>query len=93
MNMKTLLLCLCTICVLSSCDPNADKQVGQPNRVSGVSTNNGSGVGSGGGGADAGGASNTTDAPLDGGLSLLLLAGTAYGVQKVRRSKQQKAAD
>ena len=33
------------------------------------------------------------DAPIDGGLSLLVAAGVGYGVKKLREKKQQKDTD
>ena len=33
------------------------------------------------------------DAPIDGGLSLLLAAGVGYGVKKVRDSRKKKQAE
>lgn len=78
------------VLLLSSCDPNADKQVGRNNRIGNTNSNNGSG-GSGnvGGVGGAGAANATTDVPIDGGLSILLVAGVAYGVKRARGTKQK----
>lgn len=88
--MRTLLLCLMTTVLMTSCDPNADSRIGDPDRFRNAN-NNGSGSGGGGNGAGLGnntGAGSTTDAPLDGGLSLLLLAGSAYGIKRFAGKKQ-----
>lgn len=79
--------------LLSACDPHADSQVGNANRFNNANTGS---SGSAGGSASGGGSNNAassgtpTDAPLDGGLGILLLAGTAYGVKRVRDAKQAK---
>ena len=85
MTVKTLLTGLVIAALFSSCDPNADKQVGNANRLQNTTTSNG-----GGSVGNTGSGTNATDAPLDGGLSILLLAGSAYGVRRVRRAKQEK---
>lgn len=85
--MKTFFLCFTAALILSSCDPNADKQVGNPRSTTTSSTGGGS-VGTGGG---AGTDSNSpTDAPLDGGLGVLLVAGAAYGVNRMRKQKSAR---
>lgn len=93
MNTKTFFASLLMAVLFSSCDPNADKQVGNSNRVNnansgGSGSTGGSGLGSSGNNAVSSG--TTTDAPLDGGLSILLLAGTAYGAKRVRDAKRAR---
>lgn len=86
MNVKTLFAGLFVAVLFSSCDPNSDKQVGNSNRF--ANANTGSSSGGSGGGTVGSNTSSPTDAPLDGGLGILLLAGTAYGVKRVRKIKQ-----
>lgn len=92
MIVKTLLTSLFVAILFSSCDPNADKQVGNANRFN--SANSGSSGsssgGSTGGGGTTGSTGTPTDAPIDGGLGILLLAGTAYGIKRVKGVRQQK---
>ena len=40
-----------------------------------------------GGGTDGSQTNNTTDAPIDGGLSILLVAGAAYGTRRALKRK------
>lgn len=89
--MRTPLLCLLTALALAACDPNADSRVGNQERFKKPPTVNNPGSGGGSGFSNNSGAGSTTDAPLDGGLSLLLLAGSAYGVRRFA-GKKQKAA-
>jgi len=35
----------------------------------------------------------TSDAPVDGGLSLLIAAGAGYGIQKIRKPKSKNHAE
>ncbi len=89
MILKTLLTSLALAILFSSCDPNADKQVGNANRLANTTTGGGGGGTTGGGGSTGGsGTGSPTDAPIDGGLGILLLAGTAYGVKRIRGMKQ-----
>ena len=84
--MKTSLPIILMAIVLFSCDPNADKQIGRNNRLNNVGQNNG---GSGLGSASVGSSNSTTaDAPFDGGLSILLVGGAAYGLKRMRSRKQ-----
>ena len=45
--------------------------------------------------ADIGGASTVTDpdAPIDGGVSLLIAAGIGYGIKKVKDNRKKKAIE
>lgn len=93
MTTKTIFASLFMAILFSSCDPNADKQVGNSNRVNNVNTGGsgstgGSGLGN--SGNNAGSTGTPTDAPIDGGLSILLLAGTAYGAKRVRDAKRAR---
>lgn len=86
--MKTLLPgLLAALLLFSSCDPNADKQIGRNNRLNNPNPNNGSGSGVSGGSIGSGN-SATADAPFDGGLSLLLVGGAAYGLKRMKGRKQ-----
>lgn len=86
MNVKTLVASFVLATLFASCDPNADKQVGNSRQLTVTNSSSSSGtIGTGSSGA------GTTDAPLDGGLSVLLLAGAAYGVKRVRRGTDQRA--
>jgi hypothetical protein len=88
--MKTLITGLFMAVLFSSCDPNADKQLGRAGRNGNVNPNNGNGGGGAGVGVGAGGTTNsTTDAPIDGGICVLLAAGAAYGVKRYRNAKQK----
>jgi len=87
--MKTLLPCLLVAILLFSCDPNADKQIGRNNQFRNTNPNSGGGSGIGSGSVGSGN-SSTADAPFDGGLSLLLVGGAAYGLKRVRSRKQSK---
>lgn len=93
--MKTLLASLCLAILFVSCDPNADNRVGRrPNLNNNSSGSSGSAgaTGAGGGIVGTGSAGATpTDAPLDGGLGVLLVAGAAYGVKRVRGKKRDNA--
>lgn len=46
-------------------------------------------TGGGGGGGVGSQTNNTTDAPIDGGLSVLLLAGAAYGTRRALKNKNK----
>ena len=46
--------------------------------------------GSGGSGSGASTDPNQTDVPIDGGLSILLVAGAAYGVKRFRNMRQKE---
>ncbi|QEC57630.1 PID-CTERM protein-sorting domain-containing protein [Flavisolibacter ginsenosidimutans] len=83
--MKTLLPGLLVAILLFSCDPNADKQIGRNNQFRTTNPNNGGGSGVGSVGS---GNSSTADAPFDGGLSILLVGGAAYGLKRIRSRKQ-----
>lgn len=85
MIVKTLLTSLFVAILFCSCDPNSDKQVGNSNRF--TNANSGSSGGGTGGSTVGSSTGSPTDAPLDGGLGILLLAGTAYGVKRVRKTK------
>ena len=90
--MKTFIVSLLALILLISCDPNADKKIGRSNFPSTSNGNNGGDVGPGGGNGSGGGlgtgnGAGTTDAPIDGGLSVLLIAGAAYGARKIARKK------
>ena len=90
MKVKALLTSLLLALLFSSCDPNSDKQVGNANR----NRNSGADGSTSAGAVNLGGSLNSsgtpTDAPIDGGLSLLLLAGTAYGIKRARNAKQDE---
>jgi hypothetical protein len=79
--MKALIVSLLFPVLLKSCEGIPD-QTGTPPPT--IVTNTGSG-------SDTGNnTSGTTDVPIDGGLSILLVAGAAYGVKRYRNSKQKK---
>ena len=93
--MKTLVLSLFITAFLFSCDPNSDKRVGDADRFRA----NSAGAGTGSGGATGSGTTGSTgssnaptDAPLDGGLGVLLIAGTAYGIKRFRAAKPKENA-
>ncbi len=83
--MKALIVSLLFPVLLKSCDGSPD-QIGRqpspitnnPNPTPGTGTPTGTGA--------------TTDAPIDGGLSILLVAGVAYGAKRYRDSRM-KAKD
>jgi hypothetical protein len=83
-TMKAIILSLLTTVFLFSCQeevsPNSPENIWKRH-------NNGNGSGDLGSGDDA---NNTTDAPIDGGLGFLLVAGAAYGVKRIREQKAQK---
>lgn len=91
--MKTLLAGLLLTLLFTSCDPNANKQVGDANRFRNANSTGGTAAVGGGSGTGTGAGSGTTptDAPIDGGLGLLILAGSAYGFRSVKR-RNLKAA-
>lgn len=80
--MKALIVSLLFPVLLKSCG-GVPETTGRPPQTN-------PGAGSGGGTGGGTGASGTNDAPLDGGLSVLLLAGAAYGVKRYRDNKQKK---
>lgn len=86
--MKTLLVALMITTFLFSCDATEESYDPFQNKPQ----NPGGGSGSGGGGYnyDQNGDPRTTDAPIDGGLSILLVAGAAYGVKKYRGNKTKR---
>jgi hypothetical protein len=91
--MKKIVVSLFVAATLFSCDPNEDSKIGNsPQFVTprGGGSGNGSGTG-GGAGTGADNNSGTSDAPIDGGLSILLVAGAAYGVRRFR-NKGEKGA-
>ena len=83
--MKTIYLTL-MMTVLFSCQddlsPN-DPRNRFPNRNYDVGADNG------GSGATDDGSGTTTNAPIDGGLSVLLVAGVAYGAKRYRDTKRK----
>ena len=86
MTVKTLFTGLAMAILFSSCDPNSDKQVGNASRLQNTTSSTG---GSGNAGSGGTGSTGTpTDAPFDGGLSVLLVAGTAYGLKRIKGLKQ-----
>ncbi len=86
--MKKIIVSLSVCAFLFSCDPNSDKKVGNapPIIVRGSGTGGG---GATGGGSGTTGNGSSTDAPIDGGLSMLLIAGAAYGVKRFRNKSQK----
>lgn len=81
MTVKTIIASLFIAIFLFSCDSNQDSNVASiPKRIS---TPPRGGIGS-TETNDATKDGNTTDVPLDGGLSILLVAGAAYGVRRFR---------
>lgn len=90
MIVKKLLVSLLLVALFSSCDPNAGNQTGNANRYNNANTGgSGSAGGSGSGSVNnnAGAPGTPTDAPLDGGLGILLLVGAAYGAKRIRGAK------
>jgi hypothetical protein len=87
--MKTIILSLLLTVSLFSCQESVS-----PNDPENIWRRHNSGGGSLDTNADRDSDSdNTTDAPIDGGLSILLIAGAAYGAKRVRSNKQkQKSA-
>ncbi|MDQ6608531.1 MAG: hypothetical protein M3Y85_01775 [Bacteroidota bacterium] len=81
--MKTFIATLMISAVFFSCNPN--DQVGNPNQFRPVNPP----PTSGGGAATTPGSGSTTDTPIDGGLSILLIAGAAYGAKRIRDNKQK----
>lgn len=80
--MKKIIVSLFVSTVLFACDPNEDSKVGTAPRLV-LTPSSGS---DGGIGANAG---NSTDAPIDGGISILLIAGAAYGVKRFRNKGEK----
>ncbi|HZH66190.1 MAG TPA: hypothetical protein VEY10_14935 [Flavisolibacter sp.] len=82
--MKAVIISLLLTTVIFSCNPNEDRTVGTiPPKVKNPVSGSGTGTGN---GSDDGTVGNNTpsDAPIDGGLSVLLVAGVAYGVRRFR---------
>ncbi len=90
--MKKIIVSMLIGTCLFSCDPNEDKKVGNSPQlvIPGAGSGNGSGTG-GGAGTGADNNSGTTDAPIDGGLTILLVAGAAYGVRRFRNKGEKRA--
>ena len=82
--MKALIVSLLFPVLLKSCEGIPD-QTGRPPDAPPTTTGSGSGSGAGGAGA-----AGSTSAPIDGGLSILLIAGAAYGAKRYRDNKQKE---
>jgi hypothetical protein len=81
--MKTILLAL-LVTVLFSCqedfspnDPRHPVNIRNNNGTGGIETNN------------ADDADGTTNAPIDGGLTVLLIAGAVYGAKRYRNTRRK----
>ncbi|HVF80306.1 MAG TPA: hypothetical protein VM884_00145 [Flavisolibacter sp.] len=80
--MNKVIVSLFVSTLLFSCDPNEESKVGSaPPLVIPPAPRAGNGNG-----ANAG----DTDVPIDGGMSVLILAGAAYGVRRFRNKGQTK---
>ena len=86
--MKTIALCLVMCAFLFSCQEEASLDSAKENiwkknsdnRQGGLEANNQNNDG------------DATNAPIDGGLSILLVAGVGYGAKRIIRQRKQKAA-
>ena len=82
--MKALMFTLLFNVLLKTCNDGVPDQVGRPPQtVTNTPTDGG------GGGSTGGGTNGTTDAPIDGGLSILLVAGAAYGIKRFYSASQK----
>lgn len=80
--MKALMFTLLFPVMLKTCSDGVPDQVGRPPQTINTPTDNG-------GGGATGGTGGTTDTPIDGGLSILLVAGAAYGVKRFHSSRKK----
>ena len=84
--MKALFVTLLFPVLLKSCEGLPDQTGHAP--ITPTNNSGSGGRGTGGTGTNNTG-DNTTDVPLDGGLSVLLLTGVAYGVKRYKNNKQK----
>ena len=84
--MKRLSLSLLMATFLISCQEEASHNDPTANYIKKNSGNNG---GISDNNSDQNDPNNPTDAPIDAGLGVLLFAGAAYGVKKIRNRKQK----
>lgn len=82
--MKALMFTLLFPVMLKTCSDGVPDQVGRPPQTIATPTDNG------GGGTGGGSGSTPTDAPIDGGLGVLLLAGAAYGIKRFYTASQNR---
>lgn len=81
--MKILTLAMLTLLLISCQDEGAVDSRGNRIPKTNPQANNGNYTGS----TDGTQNNSTTNAPIDGGLSVLLLAGAAYGTRRVMKKK------
>jgi hypothetical protein len=82
--MKTSVLCLLLGMVLISCEDEHSQTDAIRRRLAQKEYDNNNPVP---------GQGTSTDAPIDGGLSILLVAGAAYGARRIHKARKQNKQD
>lgn len=83
--MKTTIFSFLLSIVLFSCDEELSQDDAMRRRLAERESSNSDNPGVGNG--------NSTDAPIDGGLSILLVAGAAYGAKRIHAARKQQKED